>query len=98
MMLNNLSCDLCEKKDAYPFLCLICGTKVCGNKNCLSTTLTKRRYVYFSHSAKCGMGNTVYVDLDYGEIILIRQSRVIFPKIFIYLNQFGAALKKSNKF
>ena len=89
-------CIECHKLNSKYYICLICGEKICSLKICQSEIKNKKEYSLITHSKNCSGGNSIFLKNTNSEIIYILKRRIIFSKIFIYLNPFGEYLNKSN--
>ena len=90
------NCFYCNKKNLNSYLCLFCGRKMCNSINCFVEDSSKKRkeYSIIYHSKKCCGGNGLFLNVSDAEIIYILKRRIIYSKIYIYLNDFGDILKE----
>ena len=95
---TNGNCIYCHKKYLNSYLCLLCGNKMCNNIDCFIENGSKRgrEYSLIYHSKKCSGGIGLFLNIINGEIVYLLKRRFIFPKIYIYLNDFGDILKDKN--
>ena len=95
---TNGNCIYCHKKTLNSSLCLLCGSKVCNPfKDCLVENKAKKKkeYSLYYHCEKCCGGNGLFMKLTGSEIVYILKNRDVWPKIYIYLNDFGDTLKNT---
>ena len=95
---TNGNCIYWHKKNLCSSLCLWCGSKICDPfKDCLVENKAKKKkeYSLYYHCEKCGGGNGLFMNVTDSEIIYILKNRSIWPKIYIYLNDFGETLKNT---
>ena len=90
----NINCINCNKKNYNYNICLICGSKICDNRNCISEIKTgKKEYSLIAHSKVCGGGNILLISNTTSEIIYLLKSQFNNSKIYVYLNSFGEYIK-----
>ena len=92
----NGNCSNCNKKNLNSFLCLFCGNKVCNSVDCYVEDKSKKRNEYSAiyHSKKCCGGNGLFLSTSDAEIVYILKRRIVYSKIYIYLNDYGDTLKE----
>ena len=90
----NGDCFYCHKKYLYSYFCLLCGKKICNSTICLveNKSKGKKEYSLIYHSKKCSGGNGLFLSITDSEIVYILKRRIIFSKIFVYMNNFGEPL------
>ena len=93
---TNGYCFYCHKKNLSSYLCLLCGKKICNNIHCIVENASKggKDYSLIYHSKKCCGGNGIFLDLTNTEIMYILKRRILKSNIFVYMNDFGEALKE----
>ena len=93
-------CFYCHKKNLSSFLCLLCGSKMCNNMGCTVENASPKGkdYSLIYHSKKCCGGNGIFLGLHDTQIIYVLKRRLIKSNIFIYMNDFGEALKEKYYF
>ena len=90
----NINCINCNKKNYNYNICLICGSKICDNINCVSEIKTgKKEYSLIAHSKICGGGNILLISNTTSEIVYVLKSQFNNSKIYVYLNSFGEYIK-----
>ena len=87
----NIGCSYCKQKIPNFYVCLLCGRKICNNKNCVGKVNKngKKDYSLIDHCKKCSGGNCIFVSINSSEIIYILKRKIIFSNIHLYLNAFG---------
>ena len=91
---TNGYCFYCHKKNLYSYLCLLCGKKLCANIKCIVENTSGKEFALIYHSKRCCGGNGIFLDLTNTEIMYILKRRIIESNIFVYMNDFGEALKE----
>ena len=90
----NINCINCNKKNYNYNICLICGSKICDNIQCITELKNgEKRYSLIAHSKVCGGGSGLLISNKTSEIIYILKSQYISSNIFVYLNSFGEYIK-----
>ena len=93
---QKIKCFGCEKEEKLSLVCLLCGEKLCDNKECIpKKNNPKKEPAYLLHSNLCGNGNTPYISSEYGDIFFVYEKQVIGVKIWAYLNQYGEQIQNS---
>ena len=87
---TNINCVYCKKKNLSSFLCLLCGNKICDDIKCCIENGSKKgnEYSLIYHSKKCTGGNSIFLNINKGEIVYLLKRKFIYTKIFIYLSNF----------
>ena len=87
----NIGCSYCKQKIPNFYVCLLCGRKICNNKNCVGKVNKngKKDYSLIDHCIKCSGGNCIFVSINSSEIMYILKRKIIFSNIYLYLNAFG---------
>ena len=82
---TNINCIYCKKKNLSSFLCLLCGNKICDDIKCCIENGSKKgnEYSLIYHSKKCTGGNSIFLNINKGEIVYLLKRRFISTKIFI---------------
>ena len=87
----NVNCANCGKKDLNYYICLVCGSKICDNKNCVREIASKgtKEYSLIVHSKECGGGNILFIANKNSQIIYCLKRMFTNTGIYVYLNSFG---------
>ena len=86
----NINCINCNKKKVCYYICLICGNKICDDKNCIKNNANgKKDIALIDHSIKCGGGNALFIANTTTQIAYILKRQLAFSGIYVYLNNFG---------
>jgi len=87
----SMKCINCHKNIVDFYLCLICGSKICDNIDCMTDIKPngKREYSLIEHSKICGGGNVIFISGKSSEIIYLTKRQFNNSGIYVYLNSFG---------
>ena len=90
----NINCKNCDKKNLNYYICLICGSKICDDKRCVSEYHNgNKEYSLIVHSKKCGGGNVLFISNLNSQIIYLLKRQFTNSGIYVYLNSFGEYIK-----
>ena len=97
---NNMqiNCIYCKTKRINYVVCLICGSKICDQENCVVNIKEKgkKEYSLITHSKKCGGGNVFFISGETSEIIYLHKRCLFDSGIHIYLNSYGEYFSESD--
>ena len=92
----NECCYYCHQKEISSCICLLCGSKVCNHIYCTVNNgpLKGKEYSLIYHSKKCCGGNGLFLNVRRCEIEYVLKRKIIESNIFVYMNDYGEALKE----
>ena len=93
----NINCVNCNEKNSNYLICLICGKKICNDKNCIYENKTRfENYSIINHSKESKCGNALFISNINSEIIFLLKKQIINSRIYIYLTLLGECLSNYN--
>ena len=93
----NINCINCNENNSDYYVCLICGSKICKNRNCVSKNKSGiEDYSLFAHSKLLKCGNGLFISNNNSEIVYLLKRQIINSRIYVYLTLLGESLSKYN--
>ena len=90
-----MECSNCHMKEITGYICLICGSKICNLKKCLSVSKKgKKEFSLVGHGNECTGGNTLYLSLKDSQIIYYLKKRFAFSEVYLYVNKYGEHIEE----
>ena len=93
----NINCINCNENNSDYYVCLICGSKICKNRNCVFNNKSGiEDYSLFGHSKLFRCGNGLFISNSNSEIVYLLKRQIINSRIYVYLTLLGESITKYN--